>query len=126
MNINLIITILVTVIGWIVLYFHAIRTNTLLKKKEITIKYFSDAWSSLEKGSNRRDKKYNIDIEVAIGQIQLFGTERQIELAQKLAFELSSNEECSTLELLNLLRDDLRKELMLKKSLRDLKFLRFN
>lgn len=126
MNINLIITILVTVIGWIVLYFHAIRTNTLLKKKEITIKYLSDAWSSLEKGSNRRDKKYNIDIEVAIGQIQLFGTERQIELAQKLAFELSSNGECSTLELLNLLRDDLRKELMLQKSLRGLKFLRFN
>ena len=58
MNINLIITILVTVIGWIVLYFHAIRTNTLLKKKEITIKYLSDAWSSLEKGSNRRDKKW--------------------------------------------------------------------
>lgn len=126
MNINLIITILITVFGWIVLYFHAIRTNTLLKKKEITIKYLSDAWSSLEKGSNRRDKKYNIDIEVAIGQIQLFGTERQIELAQKLAFELSSKGECSTLELLNLLRDDLRKELMLKKSLRGIKFLRFN
>lgn len=128
MNIYLIISILsilVQVFGWIVLYFHTIRTNKLSKKKEITIKYLSDAWSSLEKGSNRRDKKYNIDIEVAIGQIQLFGTERQIELAQKLAFELSSNGECSTLELLNLLRDDLRKELMLKKSLRGIKFLRF-
>ena len=64
--------------------------------------------------------------ETAIADIQLFGTKRQIELAQQFAEEIARNKESSTLELLILLREDLRKELRLEKVPRKFKFLRFS
>lgn len=84
------------------------------------------AWERLEKASNRQDNSYNTDIETAIADIQLFGTKRQIELAQQFAEEIARNKESSTLELLILLREDLRKELRLEKVPRKFKFLRFS
>lgn len=126
MNNDLIIQCIITVIGWIVVYIFAIRQNTQIKKKEVTIEYLIQAWGKLEKASNRNDNRYNTEIETAIADIQLFGTKRQIELAQKFAEEIARNKESSTLELLVLLREDLRKELKLERVPRKFKFLRFS
>lgn len=125
MNNDLIIQCIITVIGWIVVYIFAIRQNTQIKKKEVTIEYLIQAWGKLEKASNRKDNRYNTEIETAIADIQLFGTKRQIELAQQFAEEIARNKESSTLELLILLREDLRKELKLDRVPRKFKFLRF-
>ena len=114
MNNNLVIQCILTVIGWIVVYILALRQNTQIKKKEVTIKFLV------------QDNSYNTDIETAIADIQLFGTKRQIELAQQFAEEIARNKESSTLELLILLREDLRKELRLEKVPRKFKFLRFS
>lgn len=126
MNNDLIIQCIITVIGWIVVYIFAICQNTQIKKKEVTIEYLIQAWGKLEKASNRKDNRYNTEIETAIADIQLFGTKRQIELAQQFAEEIARNKESSTLELLVLLREDLRKELKLEKVPRKFKFLRFS
>jgi hypothetical protein len=126
MNNDLIIQCIITVIGWIVVYIFAIRQNTQIKKKEVTIEYFIQAWGKLEKSSNRKDNRYNTEIETAIADIQLFGIKRQIELAQQFAEEIARNKESSTLELLVLLREDLRKELKLERVPRKFKFLRFS
>lgn len=126
MNNDLIIQCIITVIGWIVVYIFAIRQNTQIKKKEVTIEYLIQAWSKLEKASNRKDNRYNTEIETAIADIQLFGTKRQIELAQQFAEEITRNKKSSTLELLVLLREDLRKELKLERVPRKFKFLRFS
>lgn len=126
MNNDLIIQCIITVIGWIVVYIFAIRQNTQIKKKEVTIEYLIQAWGKLEKASNRNDNRYNTEIETAIADIQLFGTKRQIELAQQFAEEIARNKESSTLELLVLLREDLRKELKLERVPRKFKFLRFS
>lgn len=126
MNNDLIIQCIITVIGWIVVYIFAIRQNTQIKKKEVTIEYLIQAWGKLEKASNRKDNRYNTEIETAIADIQLFGTKRQIELAQQFAEEIARNKESSTLELLVLLREDLRKELKLDRVPRKFKFLRFS
>lgn len=126
MNNDLIIQCIITVIGWIVVYIFAIRQNTQIKKKEVTIEYLIQAWGKLEKASNRKDNRYNTEIETAIADIQLFGTKRQIELAQQFAEEIARNKESSTLELLVLLREDLRKELKLGRVPRKFKFLRFS
>ncbi len=126
MNNDLIIQCIITVIGWIVVYIFAIRQNTQIKKKEVTIEYLIQAWGKLEKASNRKDNRYNTEIETAIADIQLFGTKRQIELAQQFAEEIARNKESSTLELLVLLREDLRKELKLERVPRKFKFLRFS
>lgn len=126
MNNDLIIQCIITVIGWIVVYIFAIRQNTQIKKKEVTIEYLIQAWGKLEKASNRKDNRYNTEIETAIADIQLFGTKRQIELAQQFAEEIARNKESSTLESLVLLREDLRKELKLERVPRKFKFLRFS
>lgn len=126
MNNDLIIQCIITVIGWIVVYIFAIRQNTQIKKKEVTIEYLIQAWGKLEKASNRKDNRYNTEIETAIADIQFFGTKRQIELAQQFAEEIARNKESSTLELLVLLREDLRKELKLERVPRKFKFLRFS
>ena len=126
MNNDLIIQCIITVIGWIVVYIFAIRQNTQIKKKEVTIEYLIQAWGKLEKASNRKNNRYNTEIETAIADIQLFGTKRQIELAQQFAEEIARNKESSTLELLVLLREDLRKELKLERVPRKFKFLRFS
>lgn len=126
MNNDLIIQCIITVIGWIVVYIFAIRQNIQIKKKEVTIEYLIQAWGKLEKASNRKGNRYNTEIETAIADIQLFGTKRQIELAQQFAEEIARNKESSTLELLVLLREDLRKELKLERVPRKFKFLRFS
>lgn len=107
MNNDLIIQCIITVIGWIVVYILAIRKNTQIKKKEVTIEYLIQAWGKLEKASNRKDNRYNTEIETAIADIQLFGTKQQIELAQQFAEEIARNKESSALELLILLRENL-------------------
>lgn len=126
MNNDLIIQCIITVIGWIVVYIFAIRQNTQIKKKEVTIEYLIQAWGKLEKASNSKDNRYNTEIETAIADIQLFGTNRQIELAQQFAEEIARNKESSALDLLVLLREDLRKELKLESVPRKFKFLRFS
>ena len=126
MNNDLIIQCIITVIGWIVVYIFAIRQNTQIKKKEVTIEYLIQAWGKLEKASNRQDNRYNTEIETAIADIQLFGTKRQIELAQQFAEEFARNKDSSTLDLLVLLREDLRKELKLERVPKKFKFLRFS
>ena len=113
-------------IGWIVVYIFAIRQNTQIKKKEVTIEYLIQAWGKLEKASNRKDNRYNTEIETAIADIQLFGTNRQIELAQQFAEEIARNKESSALDLLVLLREDLRKELKLERVPKKFKFVRFS
>lgn len=40
MNNNLVIQCILTVIGWIVVYILALRQNTQIKKKEVTIKFW--------------------------------------------------------------------------------------
>ena len=126
MSNDLIIQCIITVIGWIVVYILAIRQNTQIKKKEVTIEYLIQAWGKLEKASNRKDNRYNTEIETAIADIQLLGTKQQIELAQQFAEEFARNKEISALELLILLRENLRKELKLEKAPRKFKFLRFS
>lgn len=49
MNNNLVIQCILTVIGWIVVYILALRQNTQIKKKEVTIKFLVQAWERLEK-----------------------------------------------------------------------------
>ena len=94
------------------------------RRKELVTKYLIDAWTKLEKGSNRENGEFNLDIEEAIAQILLFGTEHQIMLAREFSEIITEKGGASLDELLRILRDDLRKELGLEDAKRDFKFLR--
>ena len=88
------------------------------------INYLINAWRSLESASNRENNDFLENFETSIADIQLFGTKKQIELAQKFAVELSENKSANNLDLLIDLRNDLRKELQLEKVPDIFKFLR--
>ena len=109
----------------VISYFLSIRMNTQNKKKEVVVKYLIEAWQILEKGAQRKHGKYQIEIESAIANIQLFGTAEQIKIAKKFAKEIARNNEASCNDLLDLLRKDLRKELNLEKEPENIILLRF-
>ena len=121
---NSIIGVLIIVIGWFVGYFLSKRQDAINKRKEMRINYLINAWRSLESASNRENNDFIEQFETSIADIQLFGTKKQIELAQKFAVELSKNKSADNLDLLIDLRNDLRKELQLEKVSDTFKFLR--
>ncbi len=65
-------------------------------------------------------------MEKPIAKIQIFGTKEQIELAQKFANDMSSENQASLTELLLSLRQHLRKELNLEPVPKKIKHLRFS
>lgn len=115
MNNNLVIQCILTVIGWIVVYILALRQNTQIKKKEVTIKFLVQAWERLEKASNRQDNSYNTDIETAIADIQLFGTKRQIELAQQFAEEIARKQREFNVRIIDLAKGGFAKRIKVRK-----------
>lgn len=115
----------INIVGWFFLHFLSKRRDFKNKKKEIRINYLIKAWRLLEDASNRSNNDKNQNIESAIADIQLLGTQKQIVLAQKIATEISTNGTGYTLDILTELRADLRKELGLEK-VENFKFLRFS
>lgn len=95
------------------------------RRKELVTQYLIEAWTKLEKGSNRERGEFNLDIEAAIAQIQLFGTESQIILVRKFMEEILEKGDAKADDLLTMLREDLRRELRLEKTKQGFKFLRF-
>ena len=84
------------------------------KRREIRLNHLIDAYRKLESASNRPmtpDSEHARNIESAIADIQLFGSVRQLELAQIAAKTFAKIGEVSFNDLLNDLRDDLRNEL---------------
>lgn len=113
------------ILGWGVTYFLALKKSARDKRREVTTEYLIKAWRTLESASNRSDNSHNAKLETAIADIQLLGTQKQIELAQQFADQISQTRSGDALELLIQLREDLRMELELSPVKRNLKILRF-
>lgn len=113
------------ILGWGVTYFLALKKSARDKRREVTTEYLIKAWRTLESASNRSNNSHNAKLETAIADIQLLGTQKQIELAQQFADQISQTRSGDALELLIQLREDLRMELKLSPVKRNLKILRF-
>jgi len=120
---NIILSSLLVILGWGITHYLALKKSAKDKKREVIIEYLINAWRTLENASNRFDNSLNAKLETAIADIQLLGTQKQIELAQQLADQITQTSG-DALELLMQLREDLRKELGLSSVKRDLKILR--
>jgi hypothetical protein len=120
----LLITSLLTMIGWYVLHWFARKRDKEIKQKELRVNYLIEAWRKLEHAANRKGYDAIEYLEKPIADIQLFGTIKQIELAQKIAFDMVENQKGNLTDLLEDLRQDLRKELNLEKASIEIKFLR--
>lgn len=111
-----ILAIFISILSWFIIHVLNQKRDFANKRKELRIKYLITAWELLESASNRKNCVLGSNLEKAIASIQLFGTSKQIHLSQKYAKMLSENTPIDYTELLNELRDDLRKELNLDRN----------
>lgn len=109
-----------TIAGWAVAYFIALKQYTATKRQEARVTYLLEVWRKLEASAERKEVRtnqeidaYNRSLETAIADIQLFGTKEQISLANKFIDEMITTGLGNTTPLVTLLREDLRKELRL-------------
>lgn len=121
--ITLIITALVAIAGWFFTHRFSLNREREAKRREMIVRYLINAWRMLESNA-QRDKISNLEIESAIADIQLFGTNNQIELAHKVADNLVNESGANLNDLLETLRSNLRGELKLEAAEKKIRYLR--
>ena len=112
----LLITTLFVIIGWYIVHFFTAKRDQENKKREIRVRYLIEAFRLLANASQRKpepNSQYFRDMESAVVDIQLLGTESQVENLNVFLNEFASEGKGSLDGLLNDLRDDLRYELKL-------------
>jgi hypothetical protein len=115
----------VIVLGWRVAHRQEMERARANEKRRQRIEYLIQAYRRLEAASNRSDPKNDLSgLESAIADVQLFGSARQVELAQQFATHFAGEGAASLDTLLQELRRDLRSELDLEPVPAPLKFLR--
>lgn len=84
------------------------------RRREQRIEYLVEAFRRLAKAVHH-PRLYEVaeDVQSAVADIYLFGSEDQIVRVESFVKDLSANQEASLDELLDALRNDLRKELRL-------------
>jgi hypothetical protein len=124
---KIIVTAVIAVLSWIIAHrFNTIRDRDL-KRRELITTHLINAYRILANDITRREASVERDIklETVISELQLFGSEKQINLTKKLADDVTKGGDFYVDDLLNELRDDLRKELNLSQVEGNVKWLRF-
>jgi hypothetical protein len=117
----------VVVVGWYVVHYFARRRDQANKRRDLRVQYLIEAYRRLEFASNRPlTEEVAPEFEKAIADIQLFGTPKQVELAQTFAVGFAEKGTHSLDPLMNELRQELRKELTLGPVQPNIKYLRIN
>lgn len=114
-----------SIVGGLVVAF----ANNLMTKRrehekklvELRVEHLIECWRKVERASliannsnqDERNSAYD-GMDDAIARITLLGTKREIEIADKVAGELSRNNSAAVVDLLNELRASLRRELSLE------------
>jgi hypothetical protein len=117
----------IVAMGWRVTHRYEMERGRAAKRRELKVQYLIDAFRQLESVSNRPiGPETAPDFEKAIADIQLFGTARQVDLAQQFAAGIAQNGAHSLDDLLADLRQSLREELDLDRVPDQIKYLRFS
>ena len=126
--IKIIATISIAVLGWIIGHYFTNRRNRIQKRRDLTIEHLIKAYRILttEIAHRQETKEGAKKLENILSDIQLFGSLVQVELAKNLIEVVVSGNEFELDPLINSLRNDLRKQLGLKKVEGNVKWLRFN
>jgi len=98
------------------------------KKRDIRLRFLMEAYRQIENSANREGKELAEAlkaIELAISDVQLFGTRKEVALAQEVVSAFTAGREVSFDGLLNELRRGLRSELDLEALADERKILRF-
>tara|TARA_B100000315_G_C14233418_1_gene432055 strand:+ start:181 stop:579 length:399 start_codon:yes stop_codon:yes gene_type:complete len=121
----LLITAIVAIIGWFIAHQLSMSRDLKNKRTDLKVKYLIEAYRKLENISHREDPNMQ-DFETAIADIQLLGSQKQVELAQNIAKEFAKTKCADMDDLLKDLRQNLRKVLGLEElSSQDLTIVRW-
>lgn len=118
--ISLLTTAGVAILGWYIVHALNARRDRNNKRREVRVQYLIEAYRRLEAGVGRgsidSSREFARGFESAIADIQLFGTDDQVQIAKNMATTISTRREGASVEpLLLSLRDALRAELGLGK-----------
>ncbi|MFL6210515.1 MAG: hypothetical protein ACJ74W_16785 [Pyrinomonadaceae bacterium] len=110
----LIITVIVAILGWFIAHVLTRNRDRANKLRDIRLQYLIEAYRRLGDAAMRHlpsEPEYAQRLESALADIQLFGSITQVEKLKKMFEDYAANEEGSLDEVINDLRDELRKEL---------------
>jgi len=122
------ITIILAVLGWrIAHYYNSIRDKDT-KRRELITGHLINAYRILANDITRREASIERDLklETVIAELQLFGSDEQIVLTKKLTDDITKGGDFFVDDLLNSLRNDLRKELNLSLVEGNVRWLRYD
>lgn len=126
MAVSVFVPALVAIAGWFAANRISARKDLATRRRELIVGYLVDAYRKLEKSANAVTPEDSwAGIESAIADIQLFGSSRQVELAQIFAREMSRDQTSFATTLLEELRQSLRRELELAPATGSIIHLRF-
>lgn len=125
--IPLLLTAGLAVYGWHIIDNLSAQRDRANKQRDMRFEYLITAYSRLADATQREPKpesKYIRDMETAMADIQLFGTDSQITDAKKFMNEFQKNGRGSMNDLLKKLRNDLRREMDFSKVEGDVQYFR--
>jgi hypothetical protein len=121
----LLVTAGVAIIGWWVGHWFSMQRDRASKRRDMRLQFLMDAYRRLESASNRPlSAEYAPDFEKAIADIQLFGSVEQVRMTQNFVFAFAEKRSASMDDLLEGLRQALRKEIGLPEVTGRIAFLR--
>lgn len=116
--------VLVVMVGWLVVHGQNLERDLQAKRLDTQVQYLIEAYRRLEKAAGREHGfetdeehlQYSQEVEGAIGDIQLFGTPEQVDLAKDVVASLAGDgrHKVDLTPLLQCLRRDLRQKLLLR------------
>jgi hypothetical protein len=107
---------IVAIVSWFAGSWLSVRRDRANKRRDLRVQYLIDAYRRLATATNRTetDAAYFAELDSALVDVQLFGSNDQIASAQEFARQLAERRAAQLDKLLSSLRHDLRKELKLK------------
>jgi len=111
-DISNVITVLVALAGWLVVHRLSAWRDRVNHNRKISTDFLIKAYQNLANASNRPpEAQYFRNMESVLTDIQLFGSESQIQMVEAFLAEFKIKNTASMDPLLKSLRTDLRKEL---------------
>ncbi len=106
---------IVAVLGWFVGYRLNARQDQKTKRQELRIPHLIAAYRHLESATKTGATETVLDLDSAVSDIRLFGSDRQIELVNQVVEAPGVESAWRYEQLLGLLRQELRQELGMEK-----------
>lgn len=123
-----VITVLIAGAGWVTAHYFSSKRDRYIKRREVITTHLINAYKILAIDIANRDKtpEFSYKLESIIAELQLFGSEKQIQLAKQLVNDFVNKDTFSIDDLINDLRHDLRIELELAPTAGNVEWLRLN